>query len=56
MFRATPYQASVCRVPQALHKPLKTELDKPVDQGVLHKLRPDEYSDWVSTLVCVRKP
>ena len=28
---ATPYQASVHRVPKALHKPLKSELDKTVD-------------------------
>ena len=34
---ATPYQAPVHRIPQALHKPLKSELDKPVDQVVLHR-------------------
>ena len=39
---ATPYQAPVHRVTQALHKPLKSELDKLVDQGVLKKLIPDE--------------
>ena len=39
---ATPHQAPVHKVPQALHKPLKTELDNLVDQGALHKLRPDE--------------
>ena len=27
---------------QVLYKPLKSELDKLVEQGVLHKLRPDE--------------
>ena len=40
----TFYQAPVCRVPQALHKPLKGELDKLVDQGVQYKLRPVECS------------
>ena len=39
---ATPYQAPVCRVPQALHKLFKSELDELVDQGVLCKLRPDK--------------
>ena len=39
---AFTYQAPVCRVPQALHKPLKSKLDKHVDQGVLCKLRSDE--------------
>ena len=52
---ATPYQAPVCKVSQALHKPLKSELDKLVDKGVLHKLRPDKRSDWVSMPVCVKK-
>ena len=32
------------------------EFDKHVDQGVLHKLKPDERFDWVSTLVCIKKP
>ena len=36
---ATPYQAPVCRVPQAVYKPLKSEIDKPVDQSVLHITR-----------------
>ena len=39
---ATPYKAPVHKLPQALHKPLKSELENPVDHGVLCKLRPDE--------------
>ena len=39
---AAPYPAPVCRVPQALHMPLKSELDKLVDQSVLCKLGQDE--------------
>ena len=30
----TPYQAPVCRVPQALHMHLKSQLDIFLDQGV----------------------
>ena len=53
---ATPYQAPVHRVPQALCKPLKSVLAKHVDQGGLYKLRPDKQSDWVSMPVCLKKP
>ena len=56
MENAIPYQSLVCRVSQALHKPLKSELDKCVDQSVLCKLRADEKFDWVSVPVCVKKP
>ena len=38
----TPYQAPVHCVPQALHKPLMSELDNLVDHGLPHKLRPDD--------------
>ena len=54
--KATPYQAPVQRVRQALHKLHKSELDKLVDQGVLHKLRPDECFEHVSWPVCVKNP
>ena len=40
---ATPYQTLVCRVTQALHKPLRSVLHKVVDQSLLCKLRPDNY-------------
>ena len=36
--------------------PVKSELDILADQGVLHKLRPDQCSDWVSMPVYVKKP
>ena len=42
MENATPNEVPVYRVPQALYKSLKSELDKPVYQGVLCKLKPDE--------------
>ena len=53
---ATPYQSPLHRIPQALYKPLKSKMDKHVDQGLLCKLRPDEQSDWVGVPVCVKKP
>ena len=53
---AIPYQAPVHTVPQALHKPLKSELDKLVDQAVICKLGQDEWSDLVSMPICVKKP
>ena len=41
------------RVPEALREPLKKELDSLVDQGIIAKV--DEPTDWVNSLVCVRK-
>ena len=41
------------RVPEALRKPLKKELDSLVEQGILAKVT--EPTDWVNSLVCVAK-
>ena len=51
-----PYIAPVCRVAQALQQPLKKELDRLVDHGIIRKLGVDEPSEWVNMFVCVKKP
>ena len=41
------------RVPEALHEPLKRELDALVEQGIIAKV--DEPTNWVNSLVCMTK-
>ena len=41
------------RVPEALREPLKKELDALIEQGIIAKV--DEPTDWVISLVCVKK-
>ena len=53
---ALPYVAPIRRVAYALQEPLKMELEKLVDEGILRKLKIDEKSEWLNTFVCVRKP
>ena len=40
----------------ALQEPLRLELEKLVDEGILCKLKIDEKSEWLNSFVCVRKP
>ena len=53
---AIPYVAPICHVAHALQEPLRLELEKLVDEGILHKLKIDEKSEWLNSFVCVRKP
>ena len=39
----------------ALQEPLHLELEKLVDEGILHKLKIDK-SEWLNSFVCVHKP
>ena len=49
--------SAICRrVAHALQEPLRLELEKLVDEGILHKLKIDEKSEWLNSFVCVRKP
>ena len=53
---AVPYVAPIRRVAHALQEPLRLELEKLVDKGILHKLKIDEKSEWLNSFICVRKP
>ena len=44
------------KIPQAMVKPLKHEIDRMLELGVIHKLDINEAMDWVHNLVLVRKP
>ena len=53
---AISYVAPIRRVAHALQEPLRFELEKVVDEGILRKLKIDEKSEWLNSFVCVRKP
>jgi hypothetical protein len=42
------------RIPEALREPLKKELSKLVDEGIIAKV--DVPTDWVNSIVCATKP
>ena len=44
------------RVPHSKREPLKKEMDRMVEAGILKKVPLNEPADWVSSLVCVDKP
>ena len=44
------------RVPHSKREPLKKELGRMVEAGILEKVPLNEPADWVSSLVCVDKP
>ena len=44
------------KIPQAVVEPLKCEIDRMLELGVIHKLDINEATDWVHNLVLVRKP
>ena len=51
-----PYVAPIRRVAHALQEPLRLELEKLVDEGILRKLKIGEKSEWLNSFVCVHKP
>ena len=53
---AIPYAAPIHHVAHALQEPLRLELEKLVDEGILCKLKIDEKSEWLNSFICVRKP
>ena len=53
---AIPYVAPIHPVAHALQEPLRLELEKLVNEGILHKLKIDEKSEWFNSFICVRKP
>ena len=53
---AVLYVAPIRRVAHALQEPLRLELEKLVDEGILRKLKIDKRSEWLNSFVCVCKP
>ena len=53
---AVLYVAPIRRVARALQEPLRLELEKLVDEGILRKLKIDEKSEWLNSFICVHKP
>ena len=45
-----------CKIPQAMVKPLKHEIDRMLELGVIQKLDINKATDWVHNLILVRKP
>ena len=45
----------VRRVPHAMQEPLKLELDKLVEDKILHKVDISEPIEWLNSFVCVKK-
>ena len=48
---AIPYMAKICHVAHALQQPLRLELEKLVDEGILQKLKINEKSEWLNSFV-----
>ena len=46
---AIPYVALIRRVTHALQEPLRLELEKLIDEGILHKFKIDEKSEWLNS-------
>ena len=53
---AVPHVEPIRRVPHAMQEPLKIELEKLVNEGILHKVDISLSQLNGSTLVCVKKP
>ena len=53
---AMPHVEPIRRVPHAMQEPLKLELEKLVNEGILHKVDISEPIEWLNSFFCVRKP
>ena len=53
---AIPHVEPVRHVPHAMQEPLKRELDKLVNEKILHKVDIAEPIEWLNSFVCVKKP
>ena len=53
---AIPHIEPVRRVSHTMQEPLKAELDKLVDEKILHKVDISEPIEWLNSFFCVRKP
>ena len=52
---AIPHVEPIRRVPHAMQEPLKKELDKLVNEKILHKVDISEPIEWLNSFVCVKK-
>ena len=53
---AIPYVAPVCRIAHSPQEPLKKELDRLVQEGIIVPLSIDDPSGWCNSFVCICKP
>ena len=53
---AIPHVEPIRCVPHAMQEPLKLELEKLVNEGILHKVDISEPIEWLNSFVCVKKP
>ena len=51
-----PVVQALHKIPHSMLQPLKSELERMMKIGVIHKLHINEATDWVHNLVLVRKP
>ena len=51
-----PVVQALCKIPHSMLQPLKSELERMIKIGLIHKLLINEATDWVHNLVLVRKP
>ena len=52
---AIPYIKLIRRVHHAMQEPLKLELDKLVEENILHKVDISDPIEWLNSCVCVKK-
>ena len=53
---AIPHIEPVCRVPHAMQDAIKKELNKLVDEQILHKVDISKLIEWLNSFVCVKNP
>ena len=53
---AVPHIEPIRHVPHAMQEPLKSELEKLVNEGILHKVDISEPIEWLNSFVCMKKP
>ena len=51
---AIPHIELVCRVPYAMQEPLKKDIDKLLDEQILHKVDISEPLEWLYSFVCIK--
>ena len=52
---AIPHVEPIRHVPYTMQEPLKSELDKLCNEGILHKVDISEPIEWLNSFVCVKK-
>ena len=53
---AVPHVEPIRHVPHAMQEPMKQELNKLVNEGILHKVDISEPIEWLNSFVCMKKP